>query len=396
MRARNVAVAALAVSLFGFLLKENCAPHAWGASAQTYFSLCYSDLGPLFYLRGFADGLIPYLDSYNGQYLEYPVLLGLWMWLTNLVATALDNPPQVGAFVHLTWLASAAMVSATAYLIWRMQPRRAWWFALSPALLLALGVNWDALPVLLSVAALYAWHQGRFGLAGLWAGLGAAAKLYPALLVVPMLFALVERRDWRASLRLAGAAAGAWLLPNLAVGLVNPDGVLEFYRFSRERGVDFGSLWLALQYLFGIDTSTQSANLYGLVAIACAVVTLWFLRNRLDVATAAFVLVSVFCIFNKVYSPQYWLWLTPLLALASVRLLDYGFWHFTQTLYFIAIWRYLLGLTDATASGAIDATTYSQVILLTWGTTLITVLVAVRLGWKSATAARESAEEVAA
>ena len=49
-------IVGLAVAIVGLALKSACAPWSWGGSAETYTRLCYSDLGPLYWVRRLADG----------------------------------------------------------------------------------------------------------------------------------------------------------------------------------------------------------------------------------------------------------------------------------------------------------------------------------------------------
>lgn len=381
----ELALVTAAVATAGFLLKQPCAPDGWGGSVANYYRLCYSDLGPLYYARGFADGVVPYLQQFDGRYLEYPVLIGFWMWLVASIVNAVGAGGS--GFVYLTWFSSLGFAVAAALLLRGIGGRRerAWWFALSPALLFALGINWDALAVLAAVSACYLWQRSRPGWAGVAIGLGAAAKLFPALLLVPMVFALVDRRQWQQTLRLLGGAAGAWLAVNLPVWLASPDGWWEFYRFSKSRGIDFGSPWLALYYGPGIGFTTDQANNLGLVAVAVAVGLVWWWRRRLDVFTAGFFLVAVFTLVNKVYSPQFWLWLTPLAALAAVRLREFALWQVAQLVYFVGVWRFLLHSTDPTIAGGIDERAYAWTIAVHW--TATAALLAVSL-WRASRTTR--------
>ena len=49
----------------GYALDLSCRDTGW-ASPERYEHLCYSDIPPLYSLRGFADGLIPYLQTAPG------------------------------------------------------------------------------------------------------------------------------------------------------------------------------------------------------------------------------------------------------------------------------------------------------------------------------------------
>jgi len=76
-----------------------------------------------------------------------------------------------------------------------VSPRRLAWLVLAPSLVAYAFVNWDALPVLLATAAIFAHRRGDDAMAGAFVGFGAAAKLYPGLLLP--LFALARWRQGR-------------------------------------------------------------------------------------------------------------------------------------------------------------------------------------------------------
>ncbi|CAM5309569.1 membrane protein [Streptomyces narbonensis] len=118
-------------------------------------------------------------------------------------------------------------------------------------------------------------------------------------------------------------AAGAWLVVNLPVMLMAPEGWKQFYLFSRDRNVDFGSVWLLVSQRTGTTITPYKANMYALLLMVVAVVALGFLAfsapRRPRFAQLAFLVVAAFVLTNKVYSPQNVLWLIPLAALAGDR-----------------------------------------------------------------------------
>lgn len=374
--ALSAALVIAVVAAIGVLLREPCAAQSWGSSVEVYTRLCYSDVGPLYFVRGLADGVVPYLQSYQDQYLEYPVLIGLWMYLTNLIVQTLHLQPAVGWFVHLTWLVSIGLISASAFLMSRIRGmwREVWWYALSPAVLLVTGVNWDALAVLSTIAALHQYQRGNRGWAGFWIGIGTATKLYPALLLIPMLANLSRGRWPRKASRLLGTSLLTWLIINLPVALASPNGWLEFYKFSRERGIDVGSIWLAANTLLHANIELHTVNTIGLAVVGIAGLLLLLAGKRVDVFTGSLAIVGVFVLVNKVYSPQYWLWLTPLMVMAAVRFREYALWSLAQLIYFIAIWRFLLFYLDPKAAGALSWQPYAWVIVLQWTATLAVVV----------------------
>ena len=64
-----------------------------------------------------------------------------------------------------------------------------------------------------------------------------------------------------------------------------------------------------------------------------------------------FLVVVAFLLVNKVYSPQYVLWLLPLAALARPRWRDLLIWQACEIFYFFAIWMHIANFFVGTCSG---------------------------------------------
>ena len=210
----------------------------------------------------------------------------------------------------------------------------------------------DALPVALTAGALAALLHGRSRLAGALLGLAIAVKLYP-LLLVPLAGLYVLRRSGRreASLTvgLAAATVAATLLPFVVLA---PSETWFSIRAQLTRGLHVeslpGSLALALDSAAdklglgslgaGIDEGgtgeVRSADVTGtlgevlglaggLVAVAI-VLSVWLAARRgppeparliADVATV----VAAQLALGRVLSPQFLLWLVPLVPLVAGR-----------------------------------------------------------------------------
>lgn len=345
---RVALVAGMVTYAVGWLSKGYCVTHGWGAP-QRYMYLCYSDIPVLYGARGIADGAFPYLlqPGAGQEVLEYPVLTGVFMYLAGWVTRLLGGTEVV--FLGVTVAVMAALLAWTIASTAATVRRRPWdglLVALAPVVALAGFVNWDLLAVALTAAGLAAWSARRPGLAGMWIGLAAAAKFYPLVLVGPVLILCARRGRWRAFGTFLAGAVGAWLVVNLPVMLANLDGWLRFYTFSRERGMDFGSAWYALS-LAGLTVPAGVLNTVsmGVFAAAClAILALGALAPRPPrLAALALLTVGAFVLTNKVYSPQYVLWVLPLAVLARPRWRDLLIWQLAEATYFVAIWWYLVG-----------------------------------------------------
>ncbi|MFI9720966.1 glycosyltransferase family 87 protein [Streptomyces sp. NPDC052396] len=361
-RAAALVVALLMIGMFalGMVQKLPCYNHGWffGATTQ-YTHACYSDIPHLFSGRGFDRGLIPYFDripqsSGDMDYLEYPVLTGLFM-----EAAALLTPGggSLQAREQYNWFANAGLLMVCAVItvicVARTHRRRPWDalpVALAPALALTATINWDLFAVALTAGAMLMWSRSRPVAAGVLIGLAGAAKLYPLLLLGPLLVLCLRAGRLRQFLGTLAASAGAWLLVNLPVMLTLSGGGLhirpgwaKFYSFSQQRPVDYGSLWLLISQRTGDpldDVNTYVAVVMILGTLAIGALALYAPR-RPRLTQLAFLMVALFVLANKVYSPQYVLWLVPLAALARPRWRDFLIWQGCEVLYFLGIWYYL-------------------------------------------------------
>ncbi|MEU4168147.1 glycosyltransferase 87 family protein [Streptomyces sp. NPDC026665] len=370
---RVVALVMIGMFALGMVQKLPCYDGGWffGASSQ-YTHACYSDIPHLYQGRGFADGLVPYFDKIPGdmEYLEYPVLTGVFMevaaWLT----------PGGGSIQHqeqIYWMVNAGMLMVCAAVIAvctaRTQRRRPWdglMVALAPAFALTATINWDLLAVALLAAAMLMWSRGRVLAFGVLIGLATAAKFYPFLLLGPLFLLCWRTGRWREFGTALLGAVGAWLAVNLPVMYLAPEGWAKFYSFSHDRGVDFGSVFLFVSQWMKIAITPDTANAWALVmmVVICAglsAVTLAAPR-RPRFAQLAFLIVAAFILTNKVYSPQYVLWLVPLAVLARPRWRDFLIWQACEVAYFLGIWTYLAYTTSGDAHKGLPTDGYQVAI----------------------------------
>jgi Gpi18-like mannosyltransferase len=333
-----------------------------GQAVDTYTSMCYSDIGILYRVRGLGTGGSLYTDIDW----EYPVLSGWFAevarWLTGLIgfraAPDLDSA-QILTDSNVYFAVTAVLLFACFLGVVAVQRSlmggQSWAvmaLAVSPAVMSAGLINWDLWAVLLTSLALLAWTRQKPILAGIWLGLGVAAKFYPLVLLGGLFVWAWRSERLQAWSRLAGAAVVTWLVVNLPLMMVDFPAWSHFYSYNSRRPPDLGSIWYALDL---VDLGPPSAQTWALVLmVACyAGIALLVLAAPVTprVGQIAYLCVAVMVAFNLVYSPQYVLWTLPLLIWARPHWPDLLVFTVAELGYFLAVWLYLAGDFYSTAGG---------------------------------------------
>lgn len=207
--------------------------------------------------------------------------------------------------------------------------------ALSPLLLGAVvRGHFDGAAVALLAWALVALVEGRTALGLALLGAGAMTKVFP-LAAAPVALAWLGARGRTAVLRPAVALAGVLAAGAAVAVALSPSGALHALRYHFDRppqlestpavaALVFGSGHASVVWSFGSHgVSGHAARLVAgaLGAVGLAVVGLFAARARARGDARALVLgalasVAAFAAFGKVLSPQFAVWLVPLLALA--------------------------------------------------------------------------------
>jgi uncharacterized membrane protein len=346
-------------ALTGILVKGYCRANGWESPTQ-FYATCYSDFPELFRNRGLAEGTFPVLAS--GSQFEYPALIaliaGVTAWL--VPGVGVTQARVLGYFdINVALLAAVTVVTVLATA--RMTSRRPWdaaMVALAPGIVLAGTINWDLWAVALLAVGMYFFSRQRLVPAGVLIGLGAATKLYPLLVLGAILLLAVRTGRFRPLAVTAGAAAATWVAVNLPFAAANPAGWSYFFRFTADRDAGYGSPWFAYNLVANrlrwAELSPAAVDLLslGLFLLSCAAIAAVALTapRRPRLAHLAFLIVAAFILTAKVYSPQYVVWLIPLLALARPRWRDFLIWQAIEGLHWAAVWMYLGQVTSAGSS----------------------------------------------
>jgi hypothetical protein len=334
-------VALLVIVLFTLPISS----HLHAQDLQTYYD----------YSLKLMQGQLPYHDFA----FEYPPLALLPLTLPRIVA--LGQPLSYTSYVRLFSIQNVLLSTLAMFALVRIVshwcPERDPVPALKVYTLLVvvstplLPWRYDLFPALLTSLALLAVLADRPTTAGLWLGLGIAAKLYPVVLLpVFGIYYLVSKKHHALLRLLLGSVGvtGAILLPFILLDLSE---LLSFLRFHQLRGLQIESVpagAISLAHMLGLIKSSLVLNYnawhitgplaeaalkgqpfaFGL-AFVVVFVSCWG-RFRDEHARSgritngslvAYVLAALltFIVTNKVFSPQYIIWLLPLGPLLSLR-----------------------------------------------------------------------------
>ncbi|WP_433248076.1 glycosyltransferase family 87 protein [Streptosporangium sp. CA-135522] len=362
-------------ALLSYLWKWPCRfGGAWNNGTLQFTNFCYTDIYPLWWNEKLNEGKIPYV----GHPVEYPVGIGGIMEFFRRIVTSMSDPGT--AFYDLTVILMAVCLIVGVLLMAALAgPTRRWdalWYALAPALILTAYINWDLAANALSLGALLAWSKKRQWLAGVLLGLAIATKFYPLMFLGPLFLLTLRTGRWVPFLKTVGGTAGIWLLVNVPVMLFAFDGWKRFYVFSQERPADWGSLWYFFNqkqwpFLGDPDRLDMLGVLsLGVFCLAIAALTVTA-RTRPRLMQLCFLTLAAFMLTNKVWSPQYVLWLIPFAVLARPNWKAIALWQVAECWYFFAIWLYLVGLQPGNEALGISGDTYFTAV---WGRA-ITILI---------------------
>ena len=333
----------------GFLSKANCAASTRGedglislnwAGNRQYASFCYNDIIPLYGGRGLDQPGFPYAYSWvEGditRYMEYPVLAGMFQgavaWLARTTYPAVEwiGIADVSWYFGLTALIMSLVWVGTVVMVFQLTGNRAWdtvLMAASPLVVMHAFTNWDIPSVAFMVGALLAVTKGKNWLAGILIGLGTAFKLWPLFILGAFLVLAIRNKRWAPFIKMFVATVVTWLVVNLPVAVAYPEAWREFFRLNQERGLDWTTIYALLSRIGGVDLENEFVNTFSLVAFlaCCAAIAIMGLKTPRAprVAEMIYLIIMAFLIFNKVWSPQYSLWLIvpALLALPRWRLI---------------------------------------------------------------------------
>ncbi|GCF09024.1 glycosyltransferase family 87 protein [Dictyobacter arantiisoli] len=256
-------------------------------------------------------------------------------------------PFSLSLLVPQTWFQVAfaclmlAIVASLYYVLLRWRSRTA---AVTLACYLVLGCygtvagRFDMIPASLTlISVIFADHK-RWKWAFVLLALAVLYKFYPVVLLLPFLIAQQQdtQLSWRAWKR--------WLPPILFVFVcavvmsislaLNVEGTISPFSYFGTRPIQVESLpasilWIAdhvlvkpIRYVYTYGSinilgsgASLISSMFSVLELLGVLFTLWLLwRRKLDLATASLLMLLVVMVTGKIFSPQYLIWILPLIA----------------------------------------------------------------------------------
>jgi hypothetical protein len=258
---------------------------------------------------------------------EYPAL-ALAIFSLTLIPPVLDY-----ATVFAIWMGIALVIGLWA--IQRIEGRRS---AVAAGVYLALGAfgtvlaRFDLIPSLVALTALWLVYRRRWDAAAALLAIGFLLKLYP-IIWLPLL--VIEH--WRTEGRFSWRPVVTFVLiagsGMLVAAALSPTGWLSPFEYAIARppqveSVEASLLWLAsgvgvaahaTQSFHSRNIVSVLAEPFSVIAIAVMVIGVgWIylrhMQGRLSFRRAALASLLLVVLTNKVLSPQYLIWILPLVA----------------------------------------------------------------------------------
>lgn len=375
MRLSFLTKAVLALALFAALLSfakfDHCYNTNWsGVSVDSHE--CYSDLPALFDARDLVHHVWPYSSPTNS--VEYPPLTGVVMWATALVTPKGTYSDKNYFLINVALL--ALLFIAISVVVSKINPKKWYLLPVLPAVIASLYINWDLWAVLTAVASIYWFDRRRYGLSAVVLAISIATKFFPIVLLIPMALIFIRQGEIRRGVRYIAQTLFLWIVINLPFAVTTPTGWWRFFKLNSSRPADLGSIWQALN-IFKVNPPGINFFWVALFVLASLAALAFLLRRAITpkLAEIAFIFVALFTAFNKVYSPQYVLWLAPLGVIALVNNRNrpaFWVWQASEGIYHFAIWEYLGSFAGAKFS--LPAHWYAAAIFLRAGASLFFAL----------------------
>ena len=196
-------------------LALSTAAYLLSVSSKILYPGFYTDIMSLYYRAVLpTNNGIPY----HAYWLEYPAIPAIMIWVSGLAPSFFYYMVTMACLMYF-------FVIAAVYFLYRIctefgfdRGRIIPLFIMAPSFLVLSFFNWDIIAICFVIAAIYFLFRKKSRLSGFCLGLGFAAKVYPLLLLPPL---MKEVGSWRDRFEMLLSAVLGGLIPNLPFMIID-------------------------------------------------------------------------------------------------------------------------------------------------------------------------------
>ena len=319
---------------------------------------------------------LPYLD----RRVEYPVVIGVVGYLTALIGRTATS------FFALTAAMSAGLAFLMTRLLFAHSPTRVIRWVIGLPVLLYAFHNWDLFAMVPAVLGILAYERGQDVNAGAWLGLGLSTKIFPGLILAPLVVRRWFDGDRRGAIRMAASGVAVTVVLNAPVALAAWKGWSYPAKFQGARHATWGSLvswvtsppWGVTRVVeFSDPAKVANTIAFGLLAVGLIAISVIAVRRRLDAAAIGAAVVAVFMLSNKVYSPNYDVWLVPFFVLVPFSRRQWVTFCTADLAMYVVVFGRFHGLVESSVTGNLV-----PVIVVVRAVVIGSMIVTALGGWK--------------
>ncbi len=303
--------------------------HGLGLLKSAPWNIVYSDvLG--FFEKAIAPGF-PYID----KLIEYPVLTGIFVQVMGFVGGT-----RAGYYFLSALFLVLFGVIAT-YFLYKIAAEDKdknkklliyWIFA--PSMFIFFVYNWDIMAILFSILAFYFVQKKNNAMAAFFLALGFVSKFFP-IIYLPIL--LIKQKNAKEWVKIISVFLITAISINGYLALSNFTGWSYFFSLNSIRNSNPDSIWTVLRF-FIFDFSVNQINTISLILFVMTFGWLIWRFRKAQFMTLCFIATILFLLFNKVFSPQYVLWLLPFLVVLPLNIrAPFYAWEFSNLAALFAI-----------------------------------------------------------
>jgi uncharacterized membrane protein len=279
----------------------------------------YTDIASVFWRDGIGTG--PHMIPYYQFTFEYPVLVGLLVYLTSSIRLYVpDFSVALNYYVLATDAVLYLFAVATIIVVYKivdllgLEKGRIWKaFLIAPSYLMFTVYNWDMIAIFFATLSIYFYMKGDKTKSALSLGFGISAKIYPCMLI-PVY--MLEESNWRGRLKALLTPVAVFAVLNLPFILANFSGWFETWKFHAGWGIE--DSWL----VFVFNQMDPNAHYLALVVLLYLVykgLTGTLRKQYKDlprrVIERSFLMNVAWLVGNYVVTPQMGLMLLPFYVL---------------------------------------------------------------------------------